>query len=365
MRKLGQVWLLVLIPLMGFGQGSMEAEKSTVYLGGRLHYGFIIPHYEELKEISQQNIWGFQLSASKLLISQKAWSNCNCYSRIGLSIGYFDYRNPDVLGHSYNALFFYEPYLNFKSRFRMSLRGEIGLNYLDKVYDEENNPRNLYYSSAISGILALALKFNYLIRDNYQLNLGFHYNHISNGGLKIPNKGMNFPTVSLGMDYIIDPVDLYGQEKRPGLKSKPLHFYNRLFWTLRTVDADENFDKVMRPLIGLEGGTIRGISNINGLLLGVEISYDGSYRELSERLPEDFSPVVFSIHGGHVFVIGRFSFTQQMAYYIYHKLPTAENSLFQRYGMFYNFGKIVSLGFSLKAHGHVAEHMDIRIGFEF
>jgi hypothetical protein len=181
----------------------------------------------------------------------------------------------------------------------------------------------------------------------------------------MPNKGMNFPTVSLGLDYIINPVDLRSREKRPGLKSKPFHFYNRLFWSMRSVDADEDNEKVVKPMIGLEGGAIRGLSNINGLLLGLEISYDGSYREISSRMPEDFSPVVFSLHAGHVFALGRFSFTQQMAYYAFHQLPSAENSFFQRYGMFYNIGKIVSLGFSLKAHGHVAEHMDIRVGFEF
>jgi hypothetical protein len=33
--------------------------------------------------------------------------------------------------------------------------------------------------------------------------------------------------------------------------------------------------------------------------------------------------------------------------------------------MFYNFGKMVSLGFSMKAQGHVAEHMKIRMGMAF
>jgi hypothetical protein len=339
--------------------------KDPLYLGGKLHYGFIIPHYEELKEISQQNIWGFQLEYSRLFVSQKAWSNCNCYGRVGLSFNYFDYRNPDILGHSYNLILFLEPYLNFKSRFRMSIRGGMGLNYLDQVYDEESNPKNLYYSSSISGILSLILNFNYLIRENYQVNLGINYNHISNGGMKMPNKGMNFPTISAGMDYILRPKVLYRQEKYPGLKSKPLHYYTRLFWSLRTLEADEDYDQVSKLMLGVEGGIIKGISNINGLLLGTEISYDGSYREWSNRLPGSYSPFVLSVHAGHVFVVGRFSFTQQMAYYVFHQSPTIDKSFFQRYGMFYNIGKLVSLGFSMKAHGYVAEHMDIRIGVEF
>ena len=54
-----------------------------------------------------------------------------------------------------------------------------------------------------------------------------------------------------------------------------------------------------------------------------------------------------------------------MAFYLYKPFPSTSKSFFQRYGIYYRIGKMVSLGFSLKAHGHVAEHMDMRIGVEF
>jgi len=362
-------WLSILFLIMTIQAGKAQdrsiQDRAPLYVGAKVHYGTILPHYEELKEISQQKIWGFQLDFSKLFISQKAWSNCNCYSRIGLSFNYFDYRNPQVLGHSYNILLFFEPYLNFNSRFRTSIRAGMGLNYLDQVFDEVINPENLYYSSPISGILVLNLNLNYLVQEKYQLNMGLHYNHISNGGLKLPNKGMNFPTLSAGLDYIIHPTTLVSQKKQPGLKSKSLHYYTRLFWSIRTVNADENYDENKKLMIGLEGGVIKGITNINGILLGMELSYDGSYREMSNRVMENYSPFIVSLHAGHAFVIGRFSFTQQMAYYAFRDYPSTSKSFFQRYGIFYNFGKLISLGFSMKAHGHVAEHMDVRIGVEF
>jgi hypothetical protein len=361
--------LLVLFSLMishhSLPQEIPDTREDPLYVGVKVHYGFIIPHYVELKEISQKKIWGFQIDFSRLFTSKKAWSSCNCYSRVGLSLNYFDYRNPDILGHSYNLMLFTEPYFNFNSRFRISIRGGMGLTYLDEVYDEVSNPKNLYYSSIISGILSLALNFNYLVKENYQFNLGVNYNHISNGGMKMPNKGMNFPTISLGLDYIFRPQTLYGKEKYPGLKSKPLHYYSRLYWSFRTVEGDENYDQITKLMAGVEGGIIKGISNINGLLFGIEISYDGSNREWSERLARNYSPFIISLHAGHVFVVGRFSFTQQMAWYVFHESPSQNKSFFQRYGIFYNFGKLVSLGFSMKAHGHVAEQMDIRMGVAF
>jgi hypothetical protein len=342
-----------------------DSIKSPLYIGAKVHYGFIIPHAEDLKPVSESNIWGFQMDISKLGVSQKAWSNCNCYSRLGLSFDFFDYRNPEVLGHSYNLAFFFEPYFNYKSRSRLSLRAGIGLSYIDKVYDADLNPGNLFFSQKFSGILLLNLSYNYVINDRYQINFALNYNHISNAGAKMPNKGMNFPTASLGLDYILRPRKLEPHEKSLGLREKKFLKYSRIFWSVRSVDADSLNARKNNLMIGLEAGIIKGLSNINGLLGGLEFSYDGSFQEISRRMEEDFSPFVFSLHFGHAFIIGKITFTQQMAWYVFRPFPSASESFFQRYGIYYRIGKMVSFGFSLKAHGHVAEHMDLRIGIEF
>jgi hypothetical protein len=340
-------------------------DESPLYLGAKVHYGFIIPHAEGLREISDSNIWGIQVDFSKLNTSFKSWSNCNCYSRLGFSFNFYDYRNPEILGHSYNLAFFFEPYFNFKSRSRFSMRFGMGLSYLDNVYDESNNPENLFFGSKISGILLLNFSYNYLIKERYQLNFSLNYNHISNAGLKMPNKGMNFPTASIGMDYIFKPTKLIAKDKVSGIRKKSLLGYGRVFWSIRSVDADSIYGDKDKLMIGIEGGIIKGLSNINGILAGMEFSYDGSFQEMSERLDEDYSPFVISLHIGNAFVIGRITFTQQMALYLYRPFPSNSKSYFQRYGIYYRIGKLASIGFSLKAHGHVAEHMDMRIGFEF
>lgn len=357
---------LVIYACSSFAQQSNNKKVITpIYVGTKFHYGFIIPHAEELKAISASNIWGLQVDFSKLNTSFRSWSNCNCYSRLGVSFNFFDYRNPEILGHSYNLAFFFEPYFNFKSKSRFSMRVGMGLSYLDNVYDEDSNPENLFFGSKISGILLLNLSYDYIIRERYQLNFSLNYNHISNAGLKMPNKGMNFPTASLGLDYIINPVKLKSQDKSSGIRKKTLLGYGRVFWSIRSVDADSIYGDKDKLMIGMEGGIIKGLSNINGILAGMEFSYDGSFKEISDRLGEDYAPFVLSLHLGNAFVIGRITFTQQLAYYACRPFPSTSKSFFQRYGIYYRIGKMVSVGFSLKAHGHVAEHMDMRIGVEF
>ena len=348
-----------------FGQQDYESIPSPIYIGAKVHYGFIIPHHQDLKAISEANIWGIQLEISKLKIRPQSWDNCNCYYRMGLSFNYYDYRNPDVLGHSYNLILFFEPYLNFKGASRLSFRTGMGLTYLDQVYDVSFNPENLFYSSKISGILTANITYNYIINDSYQVNLSANYNHISNAGVKMPNKGMNFPTLSIGMDYIFRPVPLEPQVKSTGLRAKKVLYYLNSFWAIRTVNADSLYPEQKKIMAGISGGLIRGLSNINGLLLGAEISYDASYKELSRRWETGFLPWVISLHLGNSFVIGRVTFTQELAYYVLKPSEVIDKSVFQRYGLYYRLGKNLNAGFSLKAYGHVAEHMDVRVGIMF
>lgn len=354
--------------LSRFGQIDAQTEyknKSTYIIGLNGQYGFIIPHSNELKEISKGNPWGLSMDGSKLFNSDKTWSNCNCYSKIGLSFNYYNYNNPDQLGNSYNLILFAEPYLGFKKRVHTTLRAGMGITYLDQVYDEITNPENLFYSSPISFILILQLKLNYKIDPHYTIYLSGNYNHISNAAVSKPNKGMNFPTLGAGLEYTIHPVALEKKNVESELDRKQFFKYARVFWNIRTVPETIEYPEKYEIMIGLEAGIMKRLSGINGLMTGFEYSYDGLFKEEIKRNDLDFTPHLFSLHLGHFFIFGKFTFTQQFAWYVYKSYPFNNHDFFQRYGIYWQFGKLINCGFSLKSHGHVAEYMDVRMGIVF
>ncbi len=342
-----------------------EKPASTFIVGLNAQYGFIIPHSEELKAISGVNPWGLSADVSKLFNSDKSWDNCNCYSKIGLSFNYYNYGNPEQLGNSYNLILFAEPYLGFRKKMHTTLRAGMGITYLNQVYDEVTNPENLFYSSPLSFILALQFKFNYRIDPHYAVNLSLNYNHISNAAISKPNKGMNFPTLGLGLEYTIRPVALEKKRVSIDYDRDKLIRYARLFWNLRTVEETDDHDEAKEIMIGLEAGLMKRISRINGLMGGGEISYDGTIKQQINRNDLDYSPYLASLHLGHFFVFGKFTFTQQFAWYAYKSYPFNDKAFFQRYALLWQFGKIINCGFSLKSHGHVAEYMDVRMGVMF
>ena len=362
----GRVPVILVLQFCIIAQSAgQQREKSTFILGLNSQYGFIIPHSNELKEISSSNPWGLSIDASKLFNSEKTWSNCNCYSKIGLAFAYYNYSNPAQLGNSYNLILFAEPYLGFKRKVHATLRAGMGATYLDQVYDEVTNPSNLFYSSPLSFILILQLKLNYRIDEHNTIYLSGNYNHISNGAVSKPNKGMNFPTLGIGYEYTIRPVNLERKPNDSDQDTKQLLKYVRLFWNIRTVPETPEFPEKHDLMIGLEAGLMPRLSRINGLMTGFEFSYDGLFNEEIRRQDLDKTPYLASLHLGHFFMFGKFTFTQQFAWYAYKSYPFNDASFFQRYAIYWQFGKLINCGFSLKSHGHVAEYMDVRMGITF
>ncbi len=337
----------------------LYAQTNSKFYGVKSHYGFIIPHTPDLKPISKTNPYGLQLEMSTLRTSDQAWKTCFCYGRTGFAFTYFNYANPDVLGSSYNFIYFVEPYFTYQSSLKFSLRGSIGGTYLDTIFDEETNPDNVLFSTHFSFYLALSLNLNYHINNNYALNLSANYNHISNGGQKQPNKGMNFPTLSIGVDRIINYTPLKPKPRELKQYSRAWSYYLGSFASLRS--SDREAESTNHPLIGGLGGALKPLSRINGINLGIEFWYDWSDLKQVEQQNLDDSSFSSALTLGHHFHVGNFYFLQQFGIYATRPKNIQSNWLYQRYSFWYRIANRWAIGASLIAYGRTADHMDGRL----
>ena len=290
------------------------AQTNPDFFGLKSHYGFIISHSEEVKEISQSNPYGIQLEYSRLKTSDEAWKSCYCYGRTGLSFAYFNFDNPDILGNAYSLNYFVEPYFTYKGPLKFSMRGAIGAVYLDQVYDEVTNPENLLFSSSFSFYLGLSLNLNYHFNDKYAINLSANYNHISNGSSKQPNKGMNFPTVSIGIDRTFGYEGLEPKPKELRDQDGSRKYYVGSFFSLRSAGDEE--ESTQHLLIGLTGGVLQPLTDFNGVNGGVELWYDYADKKAAELEMLDDSAFTSAVTLGHHFSFGSFYFLQQFGIYV-------------------------------------------------
>src|SRR5690606_5060061 len=238
---------------------------------------------------------------------------------------YYNFNNPSALGSAAGVAGTFEPILWRNHRWALSLASGIGLAYLNKVYDPVDNPENMFFSQPLSFLLFVAPTLEYRISPNWSARAGLSYNHISNGGQKQPNKGMNFPGISLGASLYLSSQDLPRYEKKPAASA--WKFYAEAGFTTKGRDEESGRGAVM----SLAGEAFRSVTAINAFGGGMDVGKDYSLEQGQRFWPSlTVAPFV-----AHHFALGRIDFSQWMAFYLQNADESGAHRFYQRYVLRY------------------------------
>lgn len=335
--------------------------KNIFSIGIRGHGGYFLKHSATLNPLKESYPFGFEADLAWQLTGKKAYAFCSCYPRVGVSVNYMNFDNGPVLGSAYYALAYVEPVFFVPKRFNLSFRiALVGLAFMDRPYDEDSNPANLAYSTYVAFPMALGIGFNYRIDKHWNIRLGGNYNHISNGGIKNPNKGLNWPTAHLGVDYSISPVELKsrGKVRRPPPEKKnrmELDFGNSLknadpgnpaqFWILAT---NLQYSRWLHRSTAIAVGTLFEMDNSRMVRIRHSEDPNRSHLRLS-----------FSV--GHEFWLGKIQFGQHVGVYAFDQFPV-DQIWYHRHELTFQILPYLYASFGLKAHNQVADYLDLKIG---
>lgn len=339
--------------------------KKPFIVGSRFHYGTILPHSDAIRSLANTNPWAVELNINWLNISDKSVKQCDCYSRTGIGITYFNFANPEKLGSSINGTVYFEPLLSYKRKLYLTLRAGTGVAYVTKVYDEINNPENKFFSSHIGFILLLDLNLRYRLSNNMDIIAFGSFNHISNGGIKQPNLGMNYPTVGIGIDYNFNPATL-GAIPKTKIKDeeKITRWKFEFMESLKVQNKTTEFDEKACFIYGFSVYANRRISKYSALNAGLEWVSDGYIKEGLKRAGIEMDHRKAAFLFGYDLIFGKFDFTIQLGVYFYNPHKTMDE-VYQKYMLQYKFSKMVYAGVYMKVHRHVAEIIGLNIGLAF
>jgi outer membrane protein W len=359
--------LLIMISLcfhyQSFGSEKI-GETVPLVIGIRPHYGFIIVHSRDILPVKDSYPYGFGIEISRHQNSKKAFDRCLCFARLGVSTTFWDYNSREILGRGINSIFFVEPFYGINSKVSFSFRAGAGIAYANRPYNEISNPDNLSYSTRFSVALQVAATLNLWITEKIMMNVSASYNHISNGGMKEPNKGINYPTASIGIDYYLQKSKFgpFPPADRSGETSKRNRFTISAFATTRDLKVEDERKKY--PAAGVNIRMSRRVSRLNAVNGGLEITGDWKNRELLKMNGESPEYLMAGIFAGNDFLLGRFIFGQQFGAYLYNPVG-GRPDVFQRYHLEFMINNRLIAGLGLKAHGHVADFLDFRFGVLF
>ena len=336
--------------------------KDLFSLGLGLQHGFIFAHSEEVENTKGARPTGIEGTISWQRVDSTVWSLCNCYPRRGFVLAYYDYDNR-VLSKSVTVATFLEPTYRISKRTSFSFKGAMGLSYLTNPFDSVNNPFNRSYSTKINGYLLVGVGAWVQVGRHWRLNPSVNYQHISNGGMREPNKGINWPTAGLALSYQ-KTAQPYYNSRRSSVKlwkTQPLRYDIALFGTARR-NVNERGRSERMPLLGLGVGVAKQVGRINMATGGIEVSRDEELRTELQKDSLQGSAVLVGAVAGHEFLLGKFLFSQQLGVYLFNQTPYYDR-LYHRWTFTYKPGQRLAVGFSLKAHRHVADYLDLRIRY--
>lgn len=371
MYRFCERWLLLLLILQSLVTGVFAQKKDstahtslpTIFsVSGGIHHGFIFAHSPLVENTKGAHPTGIEIDIGWQRNDATTWNLCNCYPRKGLLIAYYNY-DTKILGESINAAYFLEPHYRLSKRSFFSLKGAAGFTYLTNPFDSIKNPTNQSYSTTISGYLLVGVGLWLRVTSHWWMNGSVSYQHTSNGGLNLPNKGINWPTAGIAVKYQKDTRSYYTgpRTKEKFWKNYPPRWDLAVFGMAKK-GADEQGRRARLPLLGisLQGG--KQVGRINMLTLSMEAWYDEGLRMQLKRDSIDASATKVGIAFGHEFLLGKFIFSQRIGVYVFDQTPYYDQ-VFHRWGIHYMMNKHWGIGVNLLAHRQVADFIDIRFSY--
>jgi hypothetical protein len=342
-----------------------SAKKESVFsIGIGVQHGFIFAHSEDVQNTRGARPTGIEGILSWQRNDSASYALCHCYPRQGLLLAYYDY-DVGLLGKSATAAYFLEPTYKIGNRVLFSFKGAAGLSYLSNPFDSIGNPGNQSYSTHASFYLLVGVGAWVQISEHWWLNPGINYQHISNGGTRQPNKGINWPTAGIAVSYQPTFRPFYASTRtfEKYWRNYSTRYDVALLGTFRK-SYNEAGDRQRFPLGGLALQAGWQVGNLSMLTVGAEAYHDEELQDKLRREGLNASPVKAGILLGHEFLLGRFQFNQSLGVYVFDQTPYYDR-IFHRWGVQYRINRHFSAGFNLLAHRQVAEFIDFRLAYTF
>lgn len=363
---------ILFILLISFGYITSDAQNAPVWsVGTNAYYGGVLRYKPEMPKLKLTDLYGFELYAVKQTTGDKPWQARFNFPQVGYTFEYFNYGEPQELGEVYSLGTYLDFTANPAKKNQLRLNIGTGLVYSTKVYDAETNPDNKAISSKISYILRGTIHYEFKVSSNYYLNLNMAFRHYSNGKLNMPNNGMNFPAVGVGVRYTPQPREIayFKDSTRTFDKKTRLNISFSKAW--REVWREDYKHHAFSTSIYAS----KGITKYNDLLLGIDgFWYDeesmfrahASWAEDNPNVPADYQPDTngkqLALTAGTEVYLGSMSVVIQGGFYLYKPQKIYDATWYQRYGLKYYPHQNIYAQVMLKSHSRTADMVEFGLG---
>lgn len=329
-------------------QNDATAQSSWSY-GGEYKTGVLAAHRSIIAHVPKEKVHALKFSLSKN-IEIPAFAKKGFDGRCGYSAIISTSGNRELVGSFYGLSSFGELPILAGKKWALYNHSSMGIGYVQKVYDEINNPLNNVVSTHFNALIELGLESRFKLKSG-DFFLKCDVTHLSNGSLKLPNFGLNYFFVGAGYVHNIAP---------PAVKIDQVFtsFSNLEIQAIYGAKSTFFSDQKKHGIYALN----LAFQKIKNERLGVEFSLDGVYKlptrfqypELDINNKELFQLGLFA---GHVMSFNRVSTILGMGVYLIDPLQP-QDALYHRVGLRYAVTNKLKASLVLKANWGKADYFE-------
>jgi len=356
------IFLYFLISISFAQEKNQNLKNSDFKIYPRLKYGFIMPHHQSYRYFIKKHTKSLELNFGFNTSGKKLWHQLYNFPVVGFGIYFANLGNKDVLGNVKSIYWYYNNNLYSSSKVKLNFIWSFGFSYLNKVFDAKTNYINIATSSKLNAHITLGFESRIKIFRKVYLINGFDFTHLSNGSIKMPNRGLNLISYRLGFDYVINEKvkeKIFIKEK---YKKNYDFFINYSFGIKKTLPVS-NPKKYFISIISADFG--KNISYKSRFGLGIDIVNNPSKKILYEKFGiydtqfTDFVQV--GAHFSYDLKIGNASLQIHQGYYFYSKIPKSIRP-YNRVGFKMKINKFMFINLTLNSYFLTADWIEWGFG---
>lgn len=341
-------------------------KSKDLYIESSVSYGRIIGTEEDAANLIKYSGYNISVSFGKQTTGEKDWEkyfNCPDYGltfKYGTSDFYL-HKNRFALFGYINGRFLQRP------RFGLTYKMGFGMSYWTQVYDEIENPNNIYIGTALNCHIHLELGTYFKVSQNSDITCALVLSHSSNGAVKLPNRGANGASLQVGYRYHLNGR----KEINRDFDINPMFFPKNSFYVnfgpgvLESRKGDKPLNTYFATTVQL--GYTRMFHPKFRYGAGIDLMYS---QEIPMMLPaedrEAWKGFNTAAYASFDILYNRFIVQLAFAVYTYRNfdylLP-----YYERVGIKYQFGKERnhSAGICMKVHLGSIDYIEWTYGFQF
>jgi len=323
--------------------------------------GFLLEHRSTMAHLAKSHFQitelGYNFTRNKSHTSHIIHKN----PALGLvAVGIFN-SNQEVIGNTYGiAGRLTLPKLRWGKHWSLNNMISIGLAYQEKKFDLLTNPTNVAIGSHINMLIMLGTVVKYE-NKHWNFTAGLDFTHVSNGGTKKPNLGLNLPSLQFGFGYRIKKAEDFLYDPFPMIRRKEL-----LIQGIFSLNNNYVQQKELFPVFGISVLRTRPINMKHRYLYGLDFSFNEANRNYLASSPDQtfFETALIGAFNAWELQVDRIVLSLGMGVYLLN-LKNPNGWIYHRIGGHFEFSERVYFLAFARTHWAKADYLEVGFGYKF